>query len=92
MIQHLVNSAVSSDLGKGEDPQHYETKMAHGRVSNQLFEIGLHQRNQRTVDNADNGQRVDSGSVVPRLLREQANVKAQQAISARLEQHPCQQD
>ncbi len=59
VVQHLVNGAIRADGREAEDAQHYKTKVADGRVRNQLLQIRLNQRNQRAINDSDHGQHID---------------------------------
>src|SRR5208282_2290242 len=68
-----------------------ESKVTDRGVGDQLLHIRLHQRNQRAVDDADQRQYHDPGRVAVRLLGKEADVEAQQAVCAHLQQHTSQE-
>ena len=86
MIEHLIKRALHSLLSEREEAQHDEAHVTDRRVRNQAFYVRLHHRYQRAIDDPDYGQRDHDGRELPRRIREQAKVKAQQSIRAHLEQ------
>ncbi len=83
--------AVQSGLREAEDAKHYEAQMAHRGIRDQLLHVRLHHGHKRAINDADQRQRHDPRSIVPRLLGEQPEVKAQQAVCAHLKQNARQQ-
>src|SRR5215470_1214579 len=61
-------------------------------IGDQLFHVRLHHGHQRAVDDSDERQNHDPGSILTRLLGEQAQIEAKHAVSAHLEQNTSQQN
>ena len=45
------------DLREAEDAEHHESQVADRGVGDQLLDVRLHHRDQRAIDDADDGQR-----------------------------------
>ena len=91
MRQHHEGRAVQPRLRKAEDSKHHEAQMADGRIRNQLLHVGLNQRHQRPVNNADQRQNHDPPRVGSGLFRKQPQVEAQHAVRSHLQQNASQQ-
>ena len=55
--QHLEDGAFDALRREGEDAERHEAHVGDGRIGDQLLEVGLHQRDQRGVDDGDDRQR-----------------------------------
>src|SRR5467141_3913467 len=64
--------------------------MADRRIRDELFQIRLHHRYQRAVNNADDRQHRDPACRTPRSLREERQAEANHAVGAHLQQHARQ--
>ena len=91
MSQHHECRSIQGRGIKAEDAENYEAQVADRGVRDQLLHIGLHHRDERTINNANQRQNRNPPGIALRLLREQAQVEAQQAIGAHLQEHPSQQ-
>ena len=77
--------------GEAEDAEDDEAQVADGGIGDQLLQIGLHQRDQRAIDDADDGQHDDPAGALCALVGEHADVEAHQAVGAHLQQHAGEQ-
>jgi hypothetical protein len=66
VVEHLVDRAVDAGLGEAEDAEHDEAEVADRRIRDQLLHVRLHHRDQRAVDDADDGERDDPRGVAAR--------------------------
>ena len=87
MIDHLIDRALHALHVEREQSEDDETEMADGRVGNQLFNIALHHRHHRAVDNTDDGERDDVGRRRQRRVWKKWNGKAQKAVGAELQEN-----
>ncbi len=90
--QHLVHRALHGNRLERENPQHHEAQVADRRVRHKFFQVRLHQRNQRTVNNADDRQHRYHGSCAVRRLRKQRQAEADHAVGSHLQQHAREND
>src|SRR5664280_1606006 len=60
-------------------------------IGDQSLDVRLHHRHQSAVNDADNSERDNPGSVAPRLVGKESKAEAQQTVGAHLQQHACQQ-
>ena len=89
--QHLEDGAVHAGAGEAVDAQHHEAEVADRGVGDQLLHVGLDEGDQRSVDDADDGQGDDPGRVAVGFGGEESDVEAQQAVGAHLEQDSGEQ-
>ena len=89
--QHDEDCSVQAGHGETKNSEDNESKVADGRVGDQLFQIRLHERNQRAIDNADQCQNDNPRGIAARLGGEEADIEPQQAVGAHLQQHAGQQ-
>ena len=61
VIQHLIHRAVEPLLRERKDSEHHESQVAHRGIRHQLLHVGLHHRDQRSVDDAGDGECRDPG-------------------------------
>ena len=54
--EHLQHRARHADLVQRHQAQQHKAHVAHAGVADDKFEVGLRQRHQRAIDNADDGQ------------------------------------
>ena len=87
MGQHLVHRAIEPLLREAEDSEHDETQVAHRGICHQLLHVGLHHRNQRAVEDADNGQDHDPSGAVARRVRKHRHAKTQQPVGAHFQHY-----
>src|SRR5580692_2418745 len=90
--QHDEHGAVESRGGEAENSEHDEAEVADRRVGDQLLHVGLNHGDERAVNDADQRQRHNPPLIVAGLFGKQAEVEAQQAVGAHLQQHSGQQD
>jgi hypothetical protein len=69
--------------GHGEDAEHHEAEVRDRRVGDELLEVGLHQRHQRAVDDADHREheRSPSAPCVHGDLGEERHREPQEAVT-----------
>ena len=92
MVQHLVDRAVEALLREGEDSEHDKSKVAHRRIRHQLLHVGLHHRDQRAINDADDGQRDDPAGALLRGAGKHRDTKAQQPVGAHFQHDGRQHD
>jgi hypothetical protein len=56
VIDHHHQRALHALHGEREDAEHHEAQMAHRAVGDELLEVGLHERDERAVHDADDRQ------------------------------------
>jgi hypothetical protein len=78
--QHLIDGALHALHVHGADAQHDEAQVAHRRIGHQLLHVGLDHRDERAVDDSDDGQQRDPGREGRGRLRKQRKRKPQQAV------------
>ena len=66
MVQHLVDRAIKTKLRERKDAEHDKADVAHGGISDQTFDIGLDDRDQRAINNADDGEDDNDGGTASR--------------------------
>ena len=92
MIDHLQDRALGGSLGSRGQPEEDEAHVADRGVGHQLLDVGLDQRDQRAVDDADDCERRHQRHEgVPRV-GQQSPVEAQQTVRAHLEQDTREDD
>ena len=91
MRQHDEDGPIQPGRGETEDSDDDEAEVTDRRIGDQLLHIRLHQRDQRAVDDADQRQNHDPRRVAVSLIGEQADIEAQQAVGAHLQQNARQQ-
>ena len=70
VVDHDHQRALHALHGEREDAEHHEAEVADRRVRDELLEVGLHERHERAVDDADHREHEDrsrapSGSSPP---------------------------
>ena len=90
--QHLVDGTLHGNGIERKDAEYDEAEVAHRRVGDKLFQVWLHQRYKRAIDDADDGQRGDVRRSLARCQREERQAKAHHAVSAHLEEHASKDD
>src|SRR5215469_13271434 len=78
--QHYVHRALHADQREGEDAEHGESHVAHGRVRHQSLEIWLNHGHERAVNDADNRQCGDVGRRSVRRVGEERQTETHDAI------------
>ena len=87
MPDHDLKDAAGDALGgQGEQSHGDEAHVRHRGIGDELFHVLLHQRDQRGVDDGDDRQREDQRRELNRGLREHRQRKAQEAVTAHLQQ------
>ncbi len=86
MTDHLINRALHALHVEGEQTEHDKTQVADRRIGHKLFDVALHHRNQRAVDDSDHGQGDDQRGGDCGCLGKQRDGKAQKSVGAELEQ------
>ena len=84
LVEDLVDAAVETRDGEGEDAEHDEAVGAQRGEGCELLEVGLDEREQSAVDDADGSESDEQGSDVVRLLREDDEAEAQDGVEAEL--------
>ena len=92
VVHHLQDAAGDRLLREREDPEDHEAEVRDARVRHEPFHVGLHQRADRAVDDADHRQHRHERREVLRGLGEQRQVEPEQAVGADLQQDAGQQD
>ena len=69
VIQHLIHRAVEPLLREGKNAEHDESQVAHRGIRHQLLHVGLHQGDQRSVNDAGDGEPDDPGRGLVRGVR-----------------------
>ena len=90
VAEHLVDGAGHALRVHRGDPEHHEAEMADARVGHQLLHVRLHHRDERAVDDADDGEHGERRREVGRGLREQRERKPHEAIGAHFQHHAGQ--
>ena len=90
MVQHLQDGAVDSLLVEREDAERDKAHVAHRAVRDELLQVGLHDRHDRTVDDGDHREHDDKRREVLRRLREERDREADEAVAAQLQQNARQ--
>src|SRR5580700_3393313 len=69
LVEDLICAAIQTRKREGEDAKNDEAVGAECSERGELLEIGLYQRKQRAVDDADSSKGDQQGSDIVRLLR-----------------------
>src|SRR6185437_6233630 len=92
VVEHLVDGALGADQAEGEDANHDEAHVADRAVGDQLLHVGLHEGDQRAVDDADQAEHDDDAGQGVGGAREEAEIEAQHAVRPHLQQDAGEQD
>ncbi len=86
MAEHLVDAAFDALMGEREDAHGHKAHMGDRRIGDQLLHILLRERDQRGVDDRDDGEREDEGREHIGSAGEHRQREAQEAVTAHLQQ------
>ena len=86
VVQHLVDGADEPDGRERGDAEHHEAEVRDRRVGDELLEVGLHERDERPVDDPDHGEDADRRRELHRRVREERDGDPQEAVAAHLQQ------
>ena len=87
VTDHLDDRALNTEQVEADQAQHYVTQVTDRRVGDDLFDVGLHQREAGTVDDAGNRKRHDRRREELRRIRKQGEAKLQKSVCPHLEQN-----
>ena len=90
MVEHLVDRAHDAGGREGRDAEHHEAEVRHRRVGDQLLQVGLHQRDEGAVDDADHREDAHERREAHRRVREERDGEPEEAVAAHLQQHAGQ--
>src|SRR5579883_907599 len=90
--EHLINRALHGNRMEGEDAEDDESQVADGGVGDEFFQVRLHKRDERAIDDADDGQNGDPGGRAIRSLGEEREAEAHHAVGAHFQEHAGQND
>ena len=89
--QHLQHGAGHRGLVQHQDREQHQSAVADRRVGVDVFQVGLLDCRERSVDHADTGQRQENPCQFVGRLGHQEDRHAKTTISAELHQHPRMQ-
>ncbi|MNS90799.1 hypothetical protein D3C72_1248640 [compost metagenome] len=84
--QHLHHRALQRQLAAGVDADQNEAHVGNGREGNQTLDVGLRERQERTVEDPDQTQGHGERRELGRRIREQWQGETQQAVGRGLQQ------
>src|SRR5215831_557786 len=90
--EHLENSALHADGTEGKDAEDHEAQVADGRVSHELLQVRLNERDQGAVDDADDGENGDLWRGLARCVRKKRQAETHHTVGAHLEKDARQDD
>src|SRR6202022_1279970 len=82
VVDHLDQRPLDPQQVAGEDPEPDEPEVTHRGVGDQALQVGLHQRHEGAVKDADGRQDRQRTAQAVRRIREERQVEAQKAIGA----------
>ena len=86
MVDHLDDRAAEAHGVEREHTEHHEAEVRHRGVRNQLLHVALHQRHQRAVDDADDGQHHDRHDELTRGVRKNRQRETDETVSPHLQE------
>ena len=72
VIEHLIKRALHPLFGEREQSEHDESHVTDRRIGHEPLHVGLHHRDERAVDDADDGEHDEDGRKVARGFGEEA--------------------
>ena len=90
--QHLEDGAVHALRVGREDAHRHEAHVGNRRISDELLDIFLHERDERRVDDRDDRQREHERREIGRRVREHRQREAQEAVAAHLQENAGEDD
>ena len=91
MRQHLQHGAGHRGLVQHQDREQHQSAVADRRVGVDVFQVGLLDCRERSVDHADTGQRQENPCQFVGRLGHQEDRHAKTTVSAEFHQHPSMQ-
>src|SRR5262249_46313142 len=92
MREHLVDRALHADRAEGEDAENDEAQVADARIGDEFFQIGLNERHEGAINDANDGEHSDVRRRIFRSVREERQAEAHHAIGAHFEEDTGQND
>ena len=89
--KHLQHRAAQADGVDRHQPQQNEAHVAHARIADDEFEVLLHQRHRRAIDDADDREQRDLVAPRHKAEREEAHRHAQRSVRAQFHHHAGQE-
>ncbi len=91
VVHHLYDPALQALGSEGEDAENDEAEVTDGRVRHKSFQVRLHGRHDRAVDDPDDRQAGHPRGEVDRCLRKQRQVEAEEPVGAELQEYGGQE-
>lgn len=82
MIDHLQNAALQADWIQREEAENHKAHVADAAVGDEFFQIDLHQRYERAVNDADHRQPQNPGHAHGRGVGQHRQAESQNAVCA----------
>ena len=90
VVQHLIDGALHALRVHRGDAEHDEPEMADARIRDELLHVGLHHRDQRAVDDADDREDGEIRREERGGERKERKRESHAAVRAHLQQHAGQ--
>ena len=87
VIDHLQKPALQALMRQCKNAEHHKSQMAHGRIRDELFEIGLHSGNPCAINDADERENRNQRRELDRGVRKERQTEAEKSIRAHFQQH-----
>ena len=90
VVDHLQHAAIDAQRIQGEKSQHAKAQVGHAGIGDELFEVFLRKRDERSVDDARRGQSQHPRHEQGRGIRKHRQIESQEAVGADLQQNARQ--